>query len=48
MERSKVIFGNKMSDSAYRKAVKGKEKFIKKYGSDMDRVYHLSAAPHLL
>lgn len=45
MERSKVIFGNQMSDSAYRKAVKGKEKFIKKYGSDMDRVYHLTAAP---
>lgn len=45
MERSKVIFGNQMSASAYRKAVKGKEKFIRKYGSNMDKVYHLTAAP---
>ncbi|MBR1862495.1 MAG: hypothetical protein IJ806_00185 [Ruminococcus sp.] len=44
-DKSKVIFGNKMSDSAYRKAVKGKEKFIKKYGSDADRVYHLESVP---
>ena len=31
MDRSKVIFGNKMSESAYRKAVRAKENFIKKY-----------------
>ena len=45
MDKSRVIFGNQMSESAYKKAVRGKEKFIKKYGSDMDRVYHLSAEP---
>ncbi|MBQ8966599.1 MAG: hypothetical protein IJ063_08530 [Ruminococcus sp.] len=44
-DKSKVIFGNKMSASAYRKAVRGKARFVRKYGSDADRVYHLSAAP---
>ena len=45
MDRSKVIFGNEMSDSAYRKAVAGKNRFIRKYGDDSHRVYHLSAVP---
>ncbi len=34
IDRSKVIFGNVISDSDYRKAVKSKKKFIKKYGDD--------------
>ena len=34
MEKSKVIFGNEMSDSVYRKAVKSKKKYLKKFGDD--------------
>ncbi len=45
MDRSKVIFGNEMSDSAYRRAVKTKNNFIRKYGDDSHREYHLSAVP---
>ena len=44
-DKSRVIFGNNMSAAAYKKAVKGKAKFVRKYGSDADRVYHLSASP---
>ncbi len=39
MERSKVIFGNEISDKAYRKAVKSKKKFIRKYGDDSQADY---------
>ena len=45
MDRSKVIFGNEMSEYAYRKAVNGKNKFIRKYGDDSHKEYHLSAVP---
>ncbi len=45
MERSKVIFGNEMSEKAYRKAVSTKNKFIRKYGDDSGKIYHLSASP---
>ncbi len=45
MDRSKVIFGNEMSSGAYRKAVSTKNKFIRKYGDDSSRIYHLSASP---
>ena len=45
MDRSKVIFGNEMSDSAYRKAVSSKNKFARKYGDDTDKKYHLCAEP---
>ena len=45
MDRSKVIFGNELPESAYRKAVSGKNKFIRKYGDDSHKVYHLSAVP---
>ena len=34
MEKSKVIFGNQMSDSVYNKAVKSKKKFANKFGDD--------------
>lgn len=33
-DKSKVIFGNEMSDSVYRKSVKSKKKYIKKFGDD--------------
>jgi len=45
MDKSKVIFGNEMSSAAYRKAVAGKQKFIRKYGDDSGKVYHLTASP---
>ena len=38
-DRSKVIFGNVISDKAYRKAVKSKKKFMKKYGDDSKADY---------
>ena len=41
-DRSKVIFGNSIPDSAYAKSVRSKQKFIKKYGDDSNR--DLSAA----
>ena len=40
-DKSKVIYGNVISDAAYNKALKSKKKFIKKYGDDTDKVYHL-------
>ena len=38
-EKSKVIFGNVMSDKIYKKAVKSKNKFIKKFGDDTNVDY---------
>ncbi len=40
-DRSKVIFGNVISDKAYRKALKSKKKFIKKYGDDSNVDYKI-------
>lgn len=34
MEKSKVIFGNKISGNAYRKAVRSRKKYVKKFGDD--------------
>lgn len=38
-EKSKVIFGNKMSKSTYRKAVKSKRKYVRKFGDDSNLSY---------
>ena len=38
-DRSKVIFGNEMSGKVYRKAVKSKTKYAKKYGDDSGKDY---------
>ena len=38
-DKSKVIFGNEISDKDYEKAVHSKEKFAKKYGDDSDANY---------
>lgn len=38
-DKSKVIFGNEISDSAYRKAVKSKKKYAKKFGDDSNADY---------
>ena len=39
MEKSKVIFGNVQSGAVYKKAVKSKAKYAKKFGDDSDRDY---------
>lgn len=41
MERSKVIFGNEMSERVYKKAVKQKAKMVKKFGDDSQASYNL-------
>ncbi|MDE6674482.1 MAG: hypothetical protein K2K19_06685, partial [Acetatifactor sp.] len=49
MERSKVIFGNEMKTSVYRKAVKSKKKYQKKFGDDSGADYQviLKENPHI-
>ena len=44
MDCSKFVFDNEISRKAYRKAIKTKAKFIRKYGDDTDKTYHLSSA----
>lgn len=43
-DRAKSAFGNEQDEATYRKAVKGKEKFLRKFGDDTDAVYHLASA----
>ena len=43
-DRSKVIFGNKMSYKTYKNAVKSKKKFMKKYGDDRDTDYRIKVS----
>ncbi|MBQ4298006.1 MAG: hypothetical protein II771_06895, partial [Clostridia bacterium] len=43
MERSKVIFGNEIRAKDYRKAVKSKKKYEKKFGSDEGKTFVFSA-----
>ena len=38
-DKSSIIFGNKISDSAYKKAVKSKKKYAKKFGDDSNVTY---------
>lgn len=38
------IFGNKISDKDYRKALKGQKKFIRKFGDDRNKHYPLALA----
>ena len=39
MEKSKIIFNNVQPDSVYKKAVKSKKKYARKFGDDSDRNY---------
>ena len=39
IERSKVIFGNEMKSSVYKKAVRSKKKYINKFGDDSAKDY---------
>ena len=42
MDRSKVIFGNEISDAAYERAVRSKENFRKRFGDDSAANYQVS------
>ncbi len=48
-DRSKVIFGNEIKNSAYKKSVKSKKKYIKKFGDDtkVDYPVHLQKNPYI-
>ncbi|MBQ8626459.1 MAG: hypothetical protein IJ419_09905 [Agathobacter sp.] len=48
-EKSRVIFGNQISESVYKKALKTKKKNIKKFGDDRDASYpiHLIKNEHI-
>ena len=39
MDRSKTIFGNEMTSGVYKKAVRSKKKYAKKYGDDSNVSY---------
>ena len=41
-DRSSVIFGNKMPDKVYKKAVKSKKKYMKKFGDDSQKNYEVA------
>ncbi|MBQ8120268.1 MAG: hypothetical protein IJ172_05785 [Ruminococcus sp.] len=43
MDRTSVIFGNKMPESVIRKAEKSKRDFVKKFGDDSGVDYHFTA-----
>ncbi len=45
-DKSRVIFGNKMSDKVYKKAVKSKKKYQKKFGDDSAADYKLKIVPN--
>ena len=38
-DKSQVIFGNKISEKDYKKALKSKKKYVKKFGDDSDVNY---------
>lgn len=43
MERSKEIFSNKISEKVYKKALREKKKYLKKFGDDSGKKYKLNA-----
>ncbi|WP_461207402.1 DUF6937 domain-containing protein [Clostridium sp. DL1XJH146] len=43
MNKSKIIFGNEMSEKVFTKSEKQKKKYIKKFGDDREKVYKLSS-----
>lgn len=45
MDKSSVIFGNPIDARTLNKAEKSKAKFIKRFGDDSDKVYHLATEP---
>lgn len=49
MERSKMIFGNPMTEATYKKALKSKKKYAKKFGDDAQVNYpvEIEKNPHI-
>ena len=45
MDKSSVIFGNPMDEKTLKKAEKATAGFLKKFGDDTDKVYHLGLKP---
>ncbi|MBR4659410.1 MAG: hypothetical protein IKP26_09175 [Clostridia bacterium] len=45
MDKTSVIFGNAIDQKTVKKAEKSKAKFIKKFGDDSAKVYHLGLKP---
>ena len=48
-DKSKVIFGNEISDKDYKKALKSKKKYAKKFGDDsnVDYPVHIQKNPYI-
>ena len=40
-DKSSVIFGNPIDQKTIKKGIKNKEKFIKEFGDDTNKEYHL-------
>ena len=45
MDKTSVIFGNPIDAKTVKKAEKGKQKFVKKFGDDSGKTYHLGLEP---
>ena len=45
MDRTSIIFGNPIDEKTIRKAEKSKANFIKKFGDDTGKTYHLGLSP---
>ena len=41
MDKSLIIYGNKIDNKTYKSAIKSKNKFLKKYGDDTNKKYYL-------
>ena len=44
-DKSSVIFGNPIDNKTVKKGIKSKNKYIKKFGDDENKVYHLGLSP---
>ena len=44
-DRAKSAFGNVQDEHTYKKAVRSKESYLKRFGDDSNAVYHLAAKP---
>lgn len=45
MDKSSVIFGNKIPEKVIKKATKTQAKYLKKHGDDREKEYHLGLLP---
>ena len=41
-DKSSIIFGNAIDKKTIKQGIKSKNKFIKKYGDDTNKEYHLN------